>query len=180
MRPSIRKQATLSLQAHGELGVFTYIREKVHDVYILNSLALKCRRMASVPHPYRAFTKTRGFGKLHFLFGETHVLPATNLGCRDSNPLSSGFHPAPYCEDVTVGHSRRRHSNCRVDCVIVSLDKFRQNVYITVGIAGSKIFERSISQCPVSTFYDRTFDVGIFANLKLTGLVTQHVLKMFI
>jgi len=24
----------------------------------------------------------RGFGKHHFLFGETHVLPATILGCR--------------------------------------------------------------------------------------------------
>ena len=72
-----------------------------------------------------------GFGKLHFLFADTQVQPDTKLGCRDSNPQSPGFHPAPYCEDVSVGKSLRRHTSCRVDCVI-SLDKFRQNVYIPI------------------------------------------------
>jgi hypothetical protein len=57
----------------------------------------------------------RGFGKLHFLFADTHVLPDTKLWCRDSNPLSPGFHPAPYCEDFSVGYTRRRHTSCRVD-----------------------------------------------------------------
>jgi hypothetical protein len=38
----------------------------------------------------------RGLGKLHFVSADTHVLPDTKLGCRDSNTLSPGFHPAPY------------------------------------------------------------------------------------
>ena len=71
-----------------------------------------------------------GFCKLHFLFSDTHMLPDTKLGCRDSNPQSPDFHPAPYCEDVSVGHSRRCPTSCPVDCVIVSPDKFRHNVYI--------------------------------------------------
>jgi hypothetical protein len=73
-----------------------------------------------------------GLGKFHFFFADTHVLPDTKLGFRDSNPQSPGFHPAPYCEDVSVGHSRRRHTSCPVDCVIISLDKFLQNVYIPI------------------------------------------------
>jgi hypothetical protein len=83
----------------------------------------------------------RVLDKFHFLFSDTHVLRDTNLGCLDSNLLSPGFHPAPYCEDFSVGHSLRRHTICRVDCVIVSLDKFRQNVYIPLGIRECKIFE---------------------------------------
>jgi len=34
-----------------------------------------------------------GLGKFHFLFADTHVLPDTKLGCRDSNPQSPGFIP---------------------------------------------------------------------------------------
>jgi len=67
-----------------------------------------------------------GLGKFHFLFPDTHVLPDTKLGFRDSNPQFPEFHPASYSEDVCVGHSRRRHTSC-VDCVIIILDKFRQN-----------------------------------------------------
>ena len=83
----------------------------------------------------------RGFCKLSFLFADTHLLPDRKLGCRDSKPLSPYLHPAPYCEDFSVGHSRRRHSSCRVDRVIVSFDKFRQNVYLPVGIGERKKFE---------------------------------------
>jgi len=75
-----------------------------------------------------------GLGKFHFLFAETHMLPDTKCGCRDSNPQSPGYHPAPYCEDVSVGHSRRVHTSCLMDCFNVSLDKLRQNVYIPIGI----------------------------------------------
>ena len=63
---------------------------------------------------------------LQFLFAYSHVLPDTKLGFRDSNPQFPEFHPASYSEDVCVGHSRRRHTSC-VDCVIIILDKFRQN-----------------------------------------------------
>ena len=76
----------------------------------------------------------RGFGKLHFLFADTHVLPDTNLSRRDSKTLPLGLLPTPYGEDVSIGHSRRRHACGRVKRVIVGLDKFRQNVYISVGI----------------------------------------------
>jgi hypothetical protein len=102
-----------------------------------------------------------GLGKFHFLFADTHVLSDTKPGCRDSNTQSPGFHPAPYCEDVDVGHSRQRHTSCRMDCVIISLDKFQQNVYKTMWIRECKIFESSITDCPVKTFYARTFYVGI-------------------
>jgi len=114
----------------------------------------------------------RSFCKLHFLFADTHVLPDRKRVCRDSNPLSPGFNPAPYCKDVSVGHSRRRHTSCIVDCVIVSFDKFRQNVYTPVGIGERKISEKSISDRPLSTLYDHTFHVGISANLKLNALIT--------
>jgi len=62
------------------------------------------------------------------------VLPDTKLGCHDSKPLPPGLQPTPYCEDVSVGHSRRRHTSYRVDCVILSLE----NVYIPVGIGERK------------------------------------------
>ena len=32
---------------------------------------------------------------------------------------------------------------------------------------------------PMSTFPDRTFEIGIFAYLKLNGIATYHVLKLF-
>ena len=114
----------------------------------------------------------RDFSKNNFLFADSHVLPHTKLGFRDSNSLSPGLNPAPYCEDFSVGHSRRRHTSCRVDCVILSLDKFRLNVYIPVGNGERKISEKSITDRPVSTFYDLTFHVGISANLKLNALIT--------
>jgi hypothetical protein len=120
------------------------------------------------------------FSKNHFLFADSHVIPDSKLGCRDSNPLSPGLLPAPYCEVVSVGHSRRRHTSCRVDFVIISPAKFRQNIYIPVGIGDRKISEKSISDRPVSTFYDRTFHVGISVNLKLNALITYQVLKMLI
>ena len=114
----------------------------------------------------------RSFCKPHFLFADSHVVPDTKLGRLDSNTLSLGIHPTPYCEDVRIGHSRRRHTCSRVNCVIVGLDKFRQNGNIAVGISGCKIFEKSISDRPVSTFHDRTFHIRISANLKLNALIT--------
>jgi hypothetical protein len=84
------------------------------------------------PKYFRTEIVFGGNCKFHFVFANTHVLPNTKLGSRDSNPQSPGFHPAPYCEDVSVGHSRRQHTSYRVDCVIVSLDKFRQKVYIPI------------------------------------------------
>jgi len=62
--------------------------------------------------------------------------------------------------------------SCRVDCVIVSLDKFRQDIYIAVGILERKISEKSTSDRPVSTFYELTFHDGISENLKLNALIT--------
>jgi hypothetical protein len=122
----------------------------------------------------------RSFCKPHFLFADSHVVPDTKLGRRDSTTLPLGLHPAPYCEDVSVGHSRRRHACSCLNCDIVSTDKFLQNVNIAVRILERKISEKSISDSPVSTFHDRTFNIGIFAKLILNALLTQHVLKMFI
>ena len=110
--------------------------------------------------------------KLHFLFADSHVLPDTKLGRRDSNTLTLGLHPTPYCEDVSIGHSRRLHACSRVNCVIVSLDKFRQNVYIAVRIRGRKKFEKSISDRPVNTFHDRTLHIKISAYMKLNAVIT--------
>jgi len=98
--------------------------------------------------------------KLHFLFADSHVLPDTKLGRRDSNTLTLGLHPTPYCEDVSIGHSRRLHACSRVNCVIVSLDKFRQNVNISVRVPERKISVKSISGRPVGVFNDCTFLIG--------------------
>jgi len=68
--------------------------------------------------------------KLHFLFVDSLVLPDTKLGCRDTKTLPLGLHPTPYGEEFNIDHSRRRHACGPVNLVIVSLDKFRQNVYI--------------------------------------------------
>ena len=72
--------------------------------------------------------------KLHFLFADSHVLPDTKHRHSDSNTLTLGLHPTPNCEDVSNGHSRRRHACIRVDRVIVSFNKFRENVYTAVRI----------------------------------------------
>jgi hypothetical protein len=73
-------------------------------------------------------------GKLHFHFDGTHVLPDAKLGRCESNVLPLGLSPTPCGENVRIGYSRRRDAYCRVNRVIVGLDKFRQNVYISVGI----------------------------------------------
>ena len=57
----------------------------------------------------------------------------------------------------------------RVNRVIVSLDKLRQNVYISVLISQWELFEKCISDLPVSSFHYRTFHIGSFANLKLNA-----------
>ena len=114
----------------------------------------------------------RGFRKNQFLFADSHVLPGSKLGCRDSNRLSPGFHPTAYFKDFSVGKSRRRHRSCRVDFVILILDKFRQNLYIPVVVGERKISEKPISDRLVSTFYDRTFHVGFYANMQLNALIT--------
>jgi len=72
----------------------------------------------------------RCFRKHHLLFADTHVLPDKKLGRSESNPLSLDLHPTPYCEDVSIDQSRRRHTSCRVICFIVKLAKFWRNVYI--------------------------------------------------
>ena len=111
-------------------------------------------------------------GLLHFLFADYHVLPDTKLGRRDSNTLSLGLHPTPYSEDVSIVHSRRRRACSLVNRVIVSLDKFRQNVYISVRISDRGKFEKSLSDRPLGTFHDGTFHIGIFENLELNVLIT--------
>ena len=113
----------------------------------------------------------RSFSQTHFLFADTHVLPDTKLGCRESNPLYLNLRPTRYFKDVSVGHSRSYHTSCGVNCVNVRLDKFRQNIYIAVGILVRKISLKSIFERTVSTFYDRTFHIGISANLKLNALI---------
>ena len=71
--------------------------------------------------------------KLHFLFADSHVLPDKKLGLRDSNTLPLGLHPPTYGEHVGIGHSRRCNAFGRMNRVIISLHKFRQNFNISVG-----------------------------------------------
>ena len=68
--------------------------------------------------------------------------------------------------------SKRRYACGRVYRVIVGLDKFWKNVYLSVGIFISKEFLQRIANRPMSTFHVWTFDVGIFSNLKLDALLT--------
>ena len=110
--------------------------------------------------------------KLHFLVDDSHVLPDTKLGRLDSNTPPLGLHPTPYCEEVSIGHTRRRHACSRVNRVIVSLDKFRQNGNISVLVPERKISIQSIPDRPMGTFHDRIFHIGISANLKLNALIT--------
>jgi len=100
---------------------------------------------------------------LHFLFVDSHVLPDTKHDRSDTNTLPVDLHPTIFCVDESIGHSRRRYACGRMNRVIVSLDKFRQNVYISVGIFICKILVQSISDYPMSMFHDRTFDFGMFA-----------------
>jgi hypothetical protein len=114
----------------------------------------------------------RSLCKLHFVFADSHVQPDTKLWRRDKNTLSQGLHPTPYCEDVRIGHSRMWITCGRVNCVIVSLDKFRQNVNIYVSILVREKSVQSISDRIVSMFHDRIFHIGFFTNLKLNALIT--------
>ena len=63
--------------------------------------------------------------KIHLHFADKHVLPDEKLSRRDSKALSLGLNPAPYGEDVSIGHSRRRNAYGRVNRDIVGLEKFR-------------------------------------------------------
>ena len=83
--------------------------------------------------------------KLHFLVDDSHVLPDTKLGRLDSNTPPLGLHPTPYCEEVSIGHTRRRHACSRVNRVIVSIDKFWHNVNISVRVPQRKISVQFIS-----------------------------------
>ena len=118
--------------------------------------------------------------KIRFLFADSQVRPDTKLGRRESNTLPLGLHPTPYYENVSIGQSRRLHACVRVNRVIASLDKIRQNVYITVRILEPKISVECVSDRPVGTFHDRTFHIWIFVNLKLNAFMTYHVLILYI
>ena len=104
-------------------------------------------------------------GKLHLFFADAHVLPDVNLCLIDSNALSLELHPKPCGEDVRIGHSRRRHVYGRVNRVIIALDKFRKNVYITMVILKYKVLVESFADRSMSMFHDVIFHFGIFAHL---------------
>ena len=91
------------------------------------------------PHYFDTEFVFRSLCKLHFLLADSHMLPDKNLDRRDSKTLPLDLHTAPYSEDVSIGHSRRCYTCGRVDCVIVSLDKFRHIVYIAVRILERKL-----------------------------------------
>ena len=92
------------------------------------------------------------------------MLSDAKLGRCESNATPLGLHPTPYVEDVLIGHSRSRHVCGRANRDIVGRDKFR-NIYISVGNFISKIFVEPVTDRPLSTFYDSTLHVGIFAHL---------------
>jgi len=79
-----------------------------------------------------------------------------------------------------VGNSRGRLACRRVNRVIVGIDKFRQDINISVLISIRKIFIESIANRAMHAFHYRTFQVGVPANLILDAFVPQHVLKMLI
>jgi hypothetical protein len=109
--------------------------------------------------------------KILFIFADSHVLPDTKLGRRDSNTQPLGLQQTPFFEAVCMGHTRRHHVCSRVSRVIVSLDQFRQNIYIFLRISERKIYSQSIYDRPVGTFHDRTFQIAISANLKQNALI---------
>jgi len=73
-----------------------------------------------------------------------------------------------------MGDSRGRHAIRRVNRVIVGLDKFRQNIDISVGIFICKIFVDSIANCAMDTFHDRTFQVGVPTQQKLNAIPSSR------
>jgi len=95
-------------------------------------------------------------------------------------PVSPGFHPLPYREDVRNGHSRRRHARRRVNRVIVGTDKFWENDDIFVGIFVGEILIQPIANRSVCALDDASFNFGIHRHLKLNTLAFQHRLEVFI
>jgi len=106
-------------------------------------------------------------GKPHFLLADTHVLPNMKRRFREANAPSPGLHSLPYSEYVRIGDSRGRYFSRRVNRVIVRLDKFRQNINISVRIFICKIFIESIANRAMHTFQDRRFQVGVSAHVIL-------------
>ena len=76
------------------------------------------------PEYLRAEIPLGGFGKLHLLLGDAHVLPHGKLGLGDRKATSLATHPLQYRDNIRIGHSRRRHTRRGMNRVIVGSDKF--------------------------------------------------------
>jgi len=57
-----------------------------------------------------------------------------------------------------------------MNCSIVPLDKFGQDIYISIRVLIGEISLQFFAQSSVDTLHDRTFDVGISTDLKLDAL----------
>jgi len=97
--------------------------------------------------------------KLRFFFGDAHVLPYTESCSNDADPTPP-LHSLPYSEDVRIGNFRRYHIRGRVNCIVVSFDKFRNKVYISVRIFIGKIFIQPIADSPMSSLMTEHFTSG--------------------
>jgi len=76
-------------------------------------------------------------------------------------------HLIPDCQDVGVAHTGGCHACGRINCSIVPLNKFGQDINIFIRVLIGEISVQFIAQRPVDTLHDCTFDVWISTDLKL-------------
>jgi hypothetical protein len=120
----------------------------------------------------------RAFRKLHLLFADTHVLTPSNSRSYSTDATSPIIHPLPYREDIGVRYFGGCRAHGWVYRVVVSSDKFWENVDIPVRVFIGEVFIEPVPNCPLSSLHDRAFNVGIFTYLKLNALTFQRVLKL--
>ena len=108
--------------------------------------------------------------KVHHLLADAHLLPYAKRRFRTADAKSAGLHPLPYRKNVRIGHSRVRHASRRVNRVIVGPDKLSEKIDTYAGIFICKIIVKSIANSAMSTFHDRTFEVGFITQMKLCAI----------
>jgi len=79
-------------------------------------------------------------------------------------------HLIPDRQDVGVAHVGGCHACGGMNCSIVPLDKFGQDIYIFIRVLIGEISGQFMAQRPVDTLHHCTFDVGIPTDLKLYTL----------
>jgi len=122
------------------------------------------------PENFGAKILLGSLGEHHLLFADAHVLPfAKRRRFRVANALPGRLHPLPFCWHYRFGDSRGRHVSRRVNRIVAGLDKFRQEIDISLCIFICKIFLETTANCAMHAFYDCTFQVGVPTHLKLNA-----------